>query len=58
MQLLDGKALAKKIRDRIKKETDELLKERDIIPGLLYFSRVIDPSRSFLLLKLKEEGPW
>jgi methylenetetrahydrofolate dehydrogenase (NADP+)/methenyltetrahydrofolate cyclohydrolase len=54
MQLLDGKALAKKIRDRIKKETDELLKERDIIPGLAVILVGDDPaSQSYVKMKEK-----
>jgi len=54
MQILDGKALAAGIRDRVKSEIDALVKETGILPGLTVIIVGDDPaSRGYVRTKNK-----
>jgi methylenetetrahydrofolate dehydrogenase (NADP+)/methenyltetrahydrofolate cyclohydrolase len=54
MELIDGKALAKKIREEVKKEAKELKERFDIVPGLAVILVGDDPaSHSYVKMKSK-----
>ncbi|WP_300367682.1 bifunctional methylenetetrahydrofolate dehydrogenase/methenyltetrahydrofolate cyclohydrolase FolD [Hydrogenimonas sp.] len=54
MQIIDGKKLAKEIRDDIAKEVERLKKERDITPGLAVILVGDDPaSHAYVKMKAK-----
>jgi methylenetetrahydrofolate dehydrogenase (NADP+)/methenyltetrahydrofolate cyclohydrolase len=55
MQIIDGKALAKKIREKIKKEAKELLAKENIVPGLAVILVGDDPA-SHAYVKMKEKA--
>jgi methylenetetrahydrofolate dehydrogenase (NADP+)/methenyltetrahydrofolate cyclohydrolase len=54
MQIIDGKALSKKIKNRLKKETMKLKENKNIIPGLAVIIIGDDPaSRAYVSMKAK-----
>ena len=54
MQIIDGKALSKKIKNRLNKETTELKESRNIVPGLAVIIIGDDPaSRAYVGMKAK-----
>jgi len=54
MQIIDGKALAQRIRTQIKEEVDTLAKEREIVPGLAVILVGDDPaSHAYVKMKAK-----
>ncbi len=55
MQLIDGKALSKKIRDNIKNQTQKLIEKHNIVPGLAVILVGDDPA-SHSYVKMKEKA--
>jgi methylenetetrahydrofolate dehydrogenase (NADP+)/methenyltetrahydrofolate cyclohydrolase len=55
MQLIDGKALAKKIRENISNEAKELIENHNIVPGLAVILVGDDPA-SHAYVKMKEKA--
>ena len=54
MQIIDGKALAEKIRSEVKEETTRLQQEHDIVPGLAVVLVGDDPaSHAYVKMKAK-----
>jgi len=54
MQLIDGKALAKQVREEVAKEVETLKKERNIVPGLAVILVGDDPaSHAYVKMKAK-----
>jgi len=54
MQIIDGKALSKKIKNRLNRETTKLKESRNIVPGLAVIIIGDDPaSRAYVSMKAK-----
>ncbi len=52
MQLIDGKALAKKVQDSVATEVEQLKQEKNIVPGLAVLLIGDDPA-SHAYVKMK-----